>query len=111
MKFLVDECTGPAVAAWLHAHNHDVFSVFDQAKGMVDDDVIRKALAEQRILITNDKDFGDKVYRNGRRVFCAKGLRKCLNANVSRRTSARFSGMWILLAWTSAPHPVSSSAG
>jgi hypothetical protein len=41
MKFLVDECTGPAVAAWLHDQNHDVFSVFDQAKGMADDDVIR----------------------------------------------------------------------
>ena len=66
MRFLVDECTGPAVAAWLRDQNHDVFSVFDQARGMDDDDIIRKALDEQRILITNDKDFGDKVYRDGR---------------------------------------------
>lgn len=66
MKFLVDECTGPAVAAWLHDQNHDVLSVFDQAKGMADDDVIQKAFDEQRIVITNDKDFGDKVYRDGR---------------------------------------------
>ena len=66
MKFLVDECTGPAVAAWLRDQNHDVFSVFDQARGMDDDDIIRKARDEQWILITNDKDFGDKVYRDGR---------------------------------------------
>ena len=46
--------------------NHDVFSVFDEARGMSDEDIIRKAFAEQRILITNDKDFGDKVFRDGR---------------------------------------------
>jgi predicted nuclease of predicted toxin-antitoxin system len=66
MRFLVDECTGPVVASWLRDQNHDVFSVFDQARGMDDDEIIRKALDEKWILITNDKDFGDKVYRDGR---------------------------------------------
>jgi predicted nuclease of predicted toxin-antitoxin system len=62
----VDECTGPAVAAWLRHHNHEVFSVFEQARGMNDDDIIQKSAEENWILITNDKDFGDKVYRDGR---------------------------------------------
>ena len=66
MRFLIDEYTGPAVASWLRDHNHDVFSVFDEARGMDDDAIITKALHENRILITNDKDFGDKVYRDGR---------------------------------------------
>ncbi len=66
MRFLVDECTGPSVASWLRNHNHDVFSVFDEARGMDDDGIITKALDENRILITNDKGFGDKVYRDGR---------------------------------------------
>jgi predicted nuclease of predicted toxin-antitoxin system len=66
MRFLVDECTGPAVAGWLKGQKHEIFSVFDQARGMDDDTVIRKALDENWILITNDKDFGDKVYRDGR---------------------------------------------
>jgi len=39
MRFLVDECTGPSVAAWLRDHNHDVFSVFDQARGMDDNEI------------------------------------------------------------------------
>ncbi len=65
MRFLVDECTGPAVASWLRDQNHDVFSVFDEARGMEDDDIIRKALSEKWILITNDKGFGEKVYRDG----------------------------------------------
>ena len=66
MRFLVDECTGPAVAKWLRNHNHEVFSVFEEARGMDDDDIILKALEENWILITNDKDFGEKVYRDGR---------------------------------------------
>ncbi|MDO8834609.1 MAG: DUF5615 family PIN-like protein [Vicinamibacterales bacterium] len=63
MRFLVDECTGPAVARWLRDQSHDVFSVYEEARGMVDDDVLAKAFAESRILITNDKDFGDLVFR------------------------------------------------
>jgi len=66
MRFLVDECTGPCVAAWLRNHNHDVFSVFDEARGMDDEGIITKALEDTRILITNDKGFGEKVFRDGR---------------------------------------------
>lgn len=66
MKFIVDECTGPAVAKWLRQQGHDVFSVYDQARGMRDDEVMQTAVDQQRILITNDKDFGAKVYRDRR---------------------------------------------
>ena len=66
MRFLVDECTGPAVARWLRAQKHEVFSVYEEARGMEDDEVIAKAFAEDWILITNDKDFGEKVYREQR---------------------------------------------
>lgn len=66
MRFLVDECTGPKVAEWLRAQNHEVFSVFDEARGMEDDEIIRKSFDENLLLITNDKDFGEKVYRERR---------------------------------------------
>ncbi len=66
MKFLVDECTGPAVAHWLEQQGHDVFSVYDQARGIDDDKVIGIAQAEGRILITNDRGFGEKVFRERR---------------------------------------------
>jgi predicted nuclease of predicted toxin-antitoxin system len=66
MRFLVDECTGPAVGEWLRKQKHEVFSVFEEARGLDDDQIIQKALAENWILITNDKDFGEKVYRDGR---------------------------------------------
>ena len=43
MRFLVDESTGPAVAAWLRQQGHEVFSVYAEARGMDDDDIIHKA--------------------------------------------------------------------
>ena len=64
MRFLVDECTGPAVAQWLREQHHDVFSVYGEGRGMDDDKIVVKAFAEDRILITNDKDFGELIYRN-----------------------------------------------
>jgi predicted nuclease of predicted toxin-antitoxin system len=66
MRFVVDECTGPKVATWLRGKSYDVFSVYDEARGMADDEILAKAYSEQRVLITNDKDFGEKVYREGR---------------------------------------------
>jgi predicted nuclease of predicted toxin-antitoxin system len=40
-----------------------VFSVYDEARGIDDDVIIQKASEENWILITNDKDFGARVYR------------------------------------------------
>ena len=64
MRFIVDECTGPHVARWLESEGHDVFSVFEHARGMKDDEIITKAYSEKRLLVTNDKDFGEKVFRD-----------------------------------------------
>lgn len=66
MRFLVDECTGPALARWLLGEGHEVFSVYAQARGMEDGAILAKAHVENRILVTNDKDFGEKVYRERR---------------------------------------------
>ena len=66
MRFIVDECTGPAVARWLRQHKHNVFSVYEEARGLDDEGVLQKAIADNRILITNDKDFGEMIFREGK---------------------------------------------
>jgi len=66
VRFLVDECAGPAVAEWLKSQGHEVFSVFDASRGMTDDEIIKKTFDERWILVTNDKDFGEKVFRESR---------------------------------------------
>ena len=63
MRFLVDESTGPYVAHWLRQEGHDVFSVYDQARGMDDEKIIEKAFSQNWILVTNDKGFGERVFR------------------------------------------------
>ena len=66
MRFLVDECTGTKVADWLKKQNHEIFSVFDEARGMDDRTILEKCFTENRILITTDKDFGEMVIRENK---------------------------------------------
>ena len=63
MRFLVDECTGPKVAQWLRDQGHEVFSVYDEARGLDDSTILSKAFSENWILMTNDRDFGEMVFR------------------------------------------------
>lgn len=63
MRFLVDENTGVFVSRWLQSLRHEVFSVYEQARGIDDDTILKKAFDENWILITSDKDFGEKIYR------------------------------------------------
>ncbi|MCA9734771.1 MAG: DUF5615 family PIN-like protein [Deferribacteres bacterium] len=63
MRFLVDECTGVRVAQWLREQNHEVFSVYEQARGMNDEKILEKAIQEKWILVTNDKGFGERIFR------------------------------------------------
>jgi predicted nuclease of predicted toxin-antitoxin system len=66
MRFLVDECTGPRVAEWLASQGHDVFSVYDKSPGAADEDLLDQADAEDRIVVTNDRDFGELIFKGGR---------------------------------------------
>lgn len=66
MRFLIDECVGPTVAQWLRQEGHDVCSVFEEARGATDEELVHKAHRENRILLTTDKDFGEKAFRERR---------------------------------------------
>ena len=66
MRFLVDENTGVLVARWLREQGYEVFSVYEEARGTDDDAILRKAFDEGWILITSDKDFGEKIFRERR---------------------------------------------
>jgi predicted nuclease of predicted toxin-antitoxin system len=63
MKILVDECTGPSVAKYLQNQGHDVYSVSISSPGWTDYQVLDKAVSENRVIVTNDKDFGDMVFK------------------------------------------------
>ena len=65
LKFLVDESTGMAVVNYLRSISHDVLAVAEVMPQANDGDILARAEREGRILITNDKDFGEMVYRGG----------------------------------------------
>src|SRR6187551_898192 len=66
MRLVIDECTGPSVAQWLRTLGHDVVSVYDESPQLPDVDILAFAVRENRIVITNDKDFGELVFRDQR---------------------------------------------
>jgi len=62
VRFLADESCDFAVVRALRAEGHDVAAVVETARGALDVEVIRRAQEEQRVLLTEDKDFGQLVY-------------------------------------------------
>jgi predicted nuclease of predicted toxin-antitoxin system len=66
MNFVADEsCAGPVIRA-LREAGHDVIAIADVAKGSNDEQVLDRAVNEERVLITEDRDFGKLVYARGR---------------------------------------------
>jgi len=63
MKFLVDECCEAEIVTLLRSEGHDILYAPEYKPGSTDEELLVKAFKEERILITEDKDFGQLVYR------------------------------------------------
>ncbi len=64
MRFLLDESAEARIAAFLTERGHEATRIGrDYPPSLPDQDVLALAQREQRILITNDKDFGELVFR------------------------------------------------
>lgn len=64
MRFLADESCDFAVVRALRAAGHDVVAVAEIAPRVEDKAVIDMATRDGRVLLTEDKDFGQLVYAN-----------------------------------------------
>jgi predicted nuclease of predicted toxin-antitoxin system len=65
LKFIVDESCGIKLAEALQREGYDTVPVIGTMTGTQDREILEKAFREERIVITNDKDFGELVYRQG----------------------------------------------
>jgi predicted nuclease of predicted toxin-antitoxin system len=66
VEFVADEsCAGPVIRA-LRAAGHHVIAITEFSKGIPDEAVIERAFDQGRVLITEDRDFGELVYARGR---------------------------------------------
>jgi predicted nuclease of predicted toxin-antitoxin system len=71
----VDASTGIAVALFLRDAGHNVLAVPESMYQPGDSDILARAVAEARIVITNDKDFGELVFRSGQAHYGVVRLR------------------------------------
>jgi predicted nuclease of predicted toxin-antitoxin system len=68
VRWLLDECVDAALVTQLRELGHDVAYMSDVAPRATDAEVMRHAHNEHRLLLTEDKDFGDLVFRQARPV-------------------------------------------
>ena len=65
LKFLVDVGVGRKVEEYLLEKSYNIKAVRLLDQRMPDEEIIRLAALEKRIVITMDKDFGELVYHSG----------------------------------------------
>jgi len=70
MRLLANENFPGAAVNLLRQHGHDVAWVRTDSPGVADQDVMARAVAEQRVLVTFDKDFGYLAFRLGLPASC-----------------------------------------
>ena len=63
MDFLADENIHADIVAWLREENHDVSYAAQDLQSRSDDDLLDIVRKEQHILIKDDKDFGELIFR------------------------------------------------
>jgi predicted nuclease of predicted toxin-antitoxin system len=67
MRFIVDESTGKRLHILLKSAGHDSLFVRDIMISSTDEAVLARSETEkERILITDDKDFGELIFRLGK---------------------------------------------
>jgi predicted nuclease of predicted toxin-antitoxin system len=66
MRFLLDENAEYRLGWFLEGEGHDVTAISrDYPHALSDREVLTLAHREQRILVTNDRDFGELIVREG----------------------------------------------
>jgi predicted nuclease of predicted toxin-antitoxin system len=68
MRVLIDECVQAGLADALRRVGFDVAVSSRTHAGAADEEVLELAFAHQRVVVTNDHDFGDLVVRHGRKA-------------------------------------------
>ncbi|NGO51773.1 DUF5615 family PIN-like protein [Allomesorhizobium camelthorni] len=65
MRYLADECLGRLIVSKLRDHGHDVEWVGDVSKGIPDELVLAWSVRDERVLLTEDFDYGDLIFSRG----------------------------------------------
>jgi predicted nuclease of predicted toxin-antitoxin system len=70
MKFLANENFPLDAVTALRQLGHEVVWIRTESPGVTDEVVLARAIAENRVLLTFDKDFGELAFRRGLPAVC-----------------------------------------
>jgi predicted nuclease of predicted toxin-antitoxin system len=96
VKILADENLDGPIVAWLREQGHDVLWAAESHPSKNDAFLIDLAVREDRLFITSDKDFGEHIYRLGRRLPGVVFLR--LRGESAADLLAKFQAAWLRIA-------------
>lgn len=89
MKFLLDESAEVQIAKFLESLGYNIKIVQrDFAIGVSDDWILHIGYTEQRIVITNDRDFGELVFKKKRPHFGVVYFRFPLDSNAEQKIAS-----------------------
>jgi predicted nuclease of predicted toxin-antitoxin system len=63
MKLVADECVDFGIIRALRENEVEVFAIVEETASIMDNDVLKIANERSELLLTQDKDFGELVFR------------------------------------------------
>ena len=63
MNLVADESVDFTIVVFLRAQGLSIYAIAEQEPSIADEDVLSTAVRQQAVLITEDKDFGELVFR------------------------------------------------
>ncbi len=92
MNFLIDENIHADIANWLRSMGQDVLYAAENLSGFSDEQLLALARTEKRVIITDDKDFGDLIFHR-REVSTGIILLRLTDRSIEARLE-RLSRIW-----------------
>jgi predicted nuclease of predicted toxin-antitoxin system len=106
VKILLDESADARLQPYLRSNGYDASRIArEHPAGLPDREVLALAVAEQRILLTADHDFGELVFRQGQAhegvILFRLGdyAASSSGSNASNMCSSTIVRIWISFSW------------
>jgi predicted nuclease of predicted toxin-antitoxin system len=95
VRLLADENVPRTIVAWLRGQGHDVLYAAESRSQAPDADLLTEAEAQGYVVLTEDKDFGELVYRDLRNSHGIILLR--MDDLPASRRLARLQAVWTVI--------------
>jgi predicted nuclease of predicted toxin-antitoxin system len=99
MRWLANENVSASVIQGLRNRGDDVLSVKESFRGTRDPQVLARAQADNRVLITHDKDFGELAFRAALPAACGIVLLRLSGASPAQDNHRALEALGSAIVW------------